>query len=188
MIKCLNNHSKSNFYIEGAYMGIGDLIKNKRLEKKKSVQYIATKLEIPNSYIQKIEDGKIDPTFGTVKRILKVLDSNLEDLFSIEPKETIKEVEVIKKIEVIKEPPKCKEKDVVIANEEFVNKVINKLEKYIEISNVCYEQFEKERNNIDINEKLDLYVSAISCERFFDGQVKGAEYAIEIIQKELNNN
>lgn len=169
-------------------MEIGDLIKNKRLEKRKPIQYVASKLEVPNDYIQKIEDGKIDPSFGTVKRILGVLGSDFENLFPIKVKEIIKEVEVVKEIEIIKEVSTGNEKKTKMTNEEFLDEVMSELKRYIEMSDFCSDHMKKEKSKIDIHEELNTYTKLLSCEKFFDGQVEGANWAIKIMKKVISEN
>jgi transcriptional regulator with XRE-family HTH domain len=54
----------------------------KRLEKNFSQRYMASRLNISQSYYNKLENGKKELTFQTMYKILEILDIEISELFS----------------------------------------------------------------------------------------------------------
>jgi transcriptional regulator with XRE-family HTH domain len=75
-------------------MDIGTLIKYTREQKSISLDTLASKLQLSKSYLEKVEDGRIDPTFGSINRILASLETSFEQIYKT--RTVTKEVEVIK--------------------------------------------------------------------------------------------
>lgn len=80
-------------------MLIGEKIKKVRLDKKIELSFLASKLGVPLSFVNKIESNEIDPKFGTIERICEALEIDIAYLFNNKEKskENIKRTVKIKK-------------------------------------------------------------------------------------------
>ena len=64
-------------------IGLGQAIKTLRHEKKLSQETLGNEAEIHPTWISHIESGRINPTWGNVRRIARGLDVPLEQLAAL---------------------------------------------------------------------------------------------------------
>jgi transcriptional regulator with XRE-family HTH domain len=64
-------------------IGLGKAIRKLRQEKKLSQEALGNRAEIHPTWISHIESGRINPTWGNVRRIAKGLDLPLEQLAAL---------------------------------------------------------------------------------------------------------
>ncbi len=136
-------------------MHIGIRLSKARIIKGISVTQLAIKLKVTPDFIRKIEDGRIDPTFGTVNRFMTALHVDFEHLFSLNPSEE-KMKTVHMKVEM---DNYFKQLDNLIRNVEGI-----------------VEETKKEEPELDIN-KLQEYISYHSNLKYFQGYLEGLHKA-----------
>jgi transcriptional regulator with XRE-family HTH domain len=64
-------------------IGLGKAIRKLRQEEKLSQEALGNRAEIHPTWISHIESGRINPTWGNVRRIAKGLDAPLEQLAAL---------------------------------------------------------------------------------------------------------
>jgi transcriptional regulator with XRE-family HTH domain len=167
-------------------MEIGKLIRDRRVKLNVALDILATKLQVTTEYLMKIEDGKIDPTFGTVSRILSVLNTDIESLIGV--KEVEKIVEVEKEIVVEKEVPVKKkvvvevEKVAYVDEKRVIRNLLREFEKSIKSTNSLIEDNPNENTSLTL-ENMNLYVSNLTNNMYFKGYREGLIQSKGLTQK-----
>jgi transcriptional regulator with XRE-family HTH domain len=67
----------------GPQRGLGEAVRVLRERAKLTGAFLAQRSEISPSWLSRIEDGQVDPTWGTMRRIARGLDVPLERLSEV---------------------------------------------------------------------------------------------------------
>jgi putative transcriptional regulator len=60
---------------------LGNNMKLIREQKQLTQEQLASKLKVSRSWLEKVENGKVDPSLKLALRIAAVLDCSIEDIF-----------------------------------------------------------------------------------------------------------